>query len=84
MTATLRERCKAFLQKAQQDAILRQNNPVEELMSFVMSEQGRAADKKLEPTLPLVLYFGNESDREEFVTLMHAAKPDWVAKRWPR
>jgi len=81
---TLRERCKQFLQTAQQDAMLRQGSPVDDLMAFVITEMGRAADEKLEPTVPLALYFGNEADRDEFVALMHEAKPGWITKRWSR
>lgn len=81
---TLRDRCKEFYQKAQQDAMLRQGSPVDDLMAFVLSEIGRGADEKLESTVPLCLYFGNEPDREEFVALMHEAKPGWITKRWPR
>lgn len=80
---TLRDRCKQFYQKAQQDAMLRQGSPVDDLMAFVMSEQGRAADKSLKDTLPLVLYFGNEEDREGFMAAVHEAKPGMIAKRVP-
>jgi len=80
---TLRDRCKAFYQKAQQDAMLRQGSPVDDLMAFVLAEKGRAADKRLEPTLPLVLYFGSVQDREEFIAVVHEAKPGMVAKRMP-
>lgn len=81
--ASLRDRCKRFYQKAQQDAMLRQGSPVDDLMAFVMSEQGRAADESLKDTLPLVLYFGNEADREEFIAIVRDAKPGMVAKRMP-
>lgn len=53
------------------------------LMAFVMSEKGRAADESLKDTLPLVLYFGSEADREEFVAIVHEAKPGMIAKRMP-
>ena len=41
---TFRDRCKAFYQSMQTNALLRQSSPVDDLMAFVMSEQGRAAD----------------------------------------
>lgn len=77
----LRDRCKAHLQKASLDAILRQNDPVEELMAFVISEIGRAADDKLEETLPLCLYFASKEDRDDFVALMRRAKPNMRTKK---
>lgn len=78
---TLRERCKNFLGVMQRNQIMRQGSPVDDLLEFVVSEQGRAADKSLEETLPLVLYFGTEEDREEFVQLVMAAKPGMRAKK---
>ena len=36
----LRDRCKAFLHKAQMDAFLRQGSPVDDLVAFVISERG--------------------------------------------
>jgi hypothetical protein len=79
----LRERCKAFYQKAQQDAMLRQNSPVDELVNFVVSEIGRAADERLNDSLPLCLYFHSKEDREEFVAAVHEAKPNMIARKWP-
>lgn len=80
---SLRERCKRFYQKAQRDAMLRQGSPVDDLMAFVMSEQGRTADVSLKDTLPLVLYFSTEADREEFMAVVREAKPGMVAKKMP-
>lgn len=80
---TLRDRCKAFYQKAQRDAMLRQNSPVDELLNFVVSEIGRAADSRLESSLPLCLYFNTEEDRAEFVAAVHEAKPGMIARKWP-
>lgn len=79
----LRDRCKKFYQKAQQGGILRQGSPVDDLMAFVMSEQGRSADKSLKDTLPLLLYFGTGTDREEFIALMRDAKPGMISKKMP-
>lgn len=82
MTA-LRERCKAFYQRQTRDAILRQGDPVETLVAFVISEQGRAADNRLDDTLPLCLYFATADDRAEFIALVREAKPDLVMKEMP-
>ncbi len=78
---SLRERCKAHLQKMKMDGILRQNDPVQDLMEFVISEIGRAADSKLEETLPLCLYFASEQDRDEFVEAVQFMKPGMRAKK---
>lgn len=42
---TLRERCKQFCQKTQQDAMLRQGDPVEDLVAFVVAEIHRVSKK---------------------------------------
>ena len=80
---TLMDRCKQFHQKAQRDAMLRQGSPVDDLMAFVLSEQGRAADESLKDTLPVVLYFGGDDDREEFMAAVREAKPGMMSKRMP-
>lgn len=82
MADILRDRCRAFLEKAQRDAIMRQGSPVDDLMAFVMAERGRAADPDLAETLPLVLYFGSAEEREEFVAAVQAVKP-MITKRVP-
>ena len=79
----LRERCKAMLSMLQMDALLRQGDPVADLMAFVMAEKGRSADAALEDTLPLVLYFGTKEDREEFVAVVREAKPGMYSKHLP-
>lgn len=81
--AALRERCKAMLSMIQMDAMLRQGDPVSDLMAFVMAEKGRAADPALADTLPLVLYFGTKEDREEFVAVVREAKPGMYSKHLP-
>lgn len=83
MGGTLRDRCKQILNQINKDAILRQGSSVETLTAFVLSETGRKADPRLEPTAPLVLYFLNKEAREEFVEMTRAANPQWVAKRMP-
>lgn len=37
--------------------------------------------KELEGTLPLVLYFGNDKDRDEFISVFHEAMPNAVSKK---
>lgn len=83
MSDKLRDRCKAMYQQMQRDAILRQGSPVDDLMAFVLAEVGRTADASLEESLPCVLYFGSDADREEFIALVHEAKPGMIAKRMP-
>jgi hypothetical protein len=80
---SLRNRCKALYQKIQQDAMFRQGSPVDDLMTFVIAERGRAADDSLAEALPLCLYFGSDHDREEIVALVHEVKPNTIAKRMP-
>lgn len=79
----LRDRCKEFYQTMQRNAMLRQGSPVDDLTDFVTAERGRAADDSLKDTKPLVLYFGNDTDREEFVALVHEVKLNMIAKRMP-
>jgi hypothetical protein len=38
-------------------------------------------DAGLQGTLPLLLYFGSEADRDEFMEMMKEAKPNMVAKK---
>ena len=81
--ASLRDRCREFLAKAQRDAIMRQGSPVDDLMAFVVAETGRSADLRLEETLPLCLYFATNADRDEFIAAVREAKPGMVMKRMP-
>ncbi len=78
---TLRDRCKEFYQKAQRDAMMRQGSPVDDLMAFVMAEQGRTADKSLKDALPLVLYFADDAERDEFIALWREARPGSITKK---
>jgi hypothetical protein len=57
--------------------------PIDDLMAFVNAEKGRAADDSLKDTLPVILYFGSEADREGFMALAHEALPGMTAKRMP-
>lgn len=79
----LRDRCRVLHQEMALNALLRQGDPVEDLMAFVIAETGRAADPALKDSLPLCLYFGNAQDRDEFVALIREAKPGLVTKKLP-
>ena len=81
---TLRGRCTKFLT----DMI--RNMPsahvdelVSDLMDFVVAETGRTAEERLDQSLPLCLYFATKENREEFVALMHEARPHMIVKRMP-
>lgn len=80
---TLRERCRMFLDQHTRNSIMRVGSPVDDLMAFVNAEKGRAADESLRDTLPLILYFGSEQDRDEFMAAMRAEKPGMMAKKLP-
>lgn len=81
--SSLRERCRQMLGTLSQNAVLRQGSPVDDLMAFVLAEIGRSADDRLAETLPLVLYFPNDQDRDEFVAAVQEAKPGMVSKKLP-
>lgn len=51
------------------------------LVEFICAEIGRSADSSLENTLPLVLYFENDKDRDEFIDAVKAEKPTMVARK---
>jgi hypothetical protein len=80
---TLEERCRQFLSTQQQRAIMRTGSPVRELMGFVLAERGRSADKSLEESLPLVLYFASAEDREEMVAAIQEAQPNLISRPMP-
>lgn len=80
---TLRERCKKFLDQAAMDAMLRQGSPLDNLIAFVTAEYGRAADEMLDQSKPLVLYFGSDADRDEFIAMVREAKPGMMTKKLP-
>ena len=62
---------------------MRVGDPVKDLMDFVETEKGRSADRSLENTKALVLYFSTEQDREGFLALVHEVKPNMITKRMP-
>ena len=76
---TLRERCRAFLFDSSPDSM----DEIDNLVAFIASEIGRAADERLEDTVPLCLYFGSDADRREFIDAVQMAKPGMISKRWP-
>lgn len=80
---TLRERCREMLGVLQRDAMLRQGNPVESLLAFVLAEKGRAADASLESTKPLVLYFADDTQREEFLDIWKGLHIGSITKELP-
>jgi hypothetical protein len=83
MMMSLRERCKEFYQRMGRNAMMRQGDPVDDLLAFVLAERGRTADERLDDTLLLVLYFGSREDRDAFVTIVREVKPGMVTKESP-
>lgn len=81
--SNLRTRCKAFLDQARLNGIMRQGSPVDDLMAFVVSETGRQADDRLAEALPLCLYFETDADRDEFIAAVQEAKPNMTARKVP-
>lgn len=79
----LRDRCRELYGRLSRDAMLRQGDPVETITAFVVSELGRAADSRLDDTLPLCLYFATKEDREGFIADIRAALPGMVMKEVP-
>jgi len=77
----LRQRCGEFYQRLSRDAMLRQGDPVQSILEFVVAETGRKAEPALKDTLPLCLYFRNAEEREAFVALMLEARPDMISRR---
>lgn len=81
---TLRERCQAVVDKISRDAILRQGSAADTLLEFVLAEKGRAAAAdRLAESLPLVLYFTTDADREDFIAVIHEAKPGMIVRTVP-
>lgn len=80
---SLRDRCLAFHQQQSRNAMLRQGDPVEDLLAFVVAETGRTADERLADAAPLCLYFPTAEDRSEFIELIREAKPHMVMKEMP-
>jgi hypothetical protein len=82
---TLKDRCIKFLSNTTDEVRLQGRNlwTVDDLVDFVRSEIGRAADEALEGSEPLVLYFVDDKDRREFVDAVVEANPGFISRRWP-
>lgn len=80
---TLRERCLKFYQQQGRNAMLRQGDPVEDLVAFVLAEKGRSADKRLEDSLPLVMYCPDEESRKELAAAFRETHPNSMTKKMP-
>lgn len=78
---SFRERCKAILQEIDHDAMLRQHSPVETLMAFVISEKGRG--HMVDGVKPLVLYFTDDAERDEFIAIWRAEHPGSISRKMP-
>ena len=74
----LRARCRHLLDTLNRDAMLRQNDPVATLVAFVLAERGR--DVAGDEVVPLVHYFADEAERDEFKTIWHEVHP--AARTW--
>lgn len=83
MAETLRDRCREIYGTMNRDSILRQHDPIDTLEAFVLSERGRAADDALTGAKPVILYFGSDEDRDEFMALVREAKPGLMTKALP-
>jgi hypothetical protein len=53
----------------------------DDLIGFVISEIGRAAEQNFEKSLPLCLYFDTEEDREEFIAAFRKVHPNAFMKK---
>ena len=60
--------------------MLRQHDPIETILNFVVAEIGRRADYSLETTLPLCLYFPTIEEREAFAKAIFDLNPNWVTR----
>lgn len=82
MSNDLRARCAEYIRKQSRDAILRQGNPVEDLVEFVIAETGRAmAGSTLDDSYPVCAYFETRDDRDEFVALALGTRASWRVKK---
>ncbi len=79
--STLRQRCVQFIERKTHPA----DDPVDlvdDLMAFVLAEEGRAADPRLQESLPLVLYCGDEESREAVIAAF-ASRPGVRSRKMP-
>lgn len=56
---------------------------IEAAIGAVLAERGQAAAPELAGTKPVVLFFGSDVDRDEFMALIAEAKPGMVARKVP-
>lgn len=75
---TLRQRCAAYAQR-----FLKKRPTEDDLLALVLVEIGRRTTDSLQDSKALVMYFGNNADREEMIQAVHEVKPDMIAKRVP-
>lgn len=78
-----RKRCADLVSRLRTDAMLRQNDPVQTVMEFVIAERGAAEFPPSAQLKPLVLYFGSDEDRAGFIALVREAQPALVAHEIP-
>jgi hypothetical protein len=79
---TLRERCGEKLHELHSlsRSPLNRERQIDVLLEFIVSEQGRAADPRLERALPLVLYFKDDKERDGFIKAT-AQQLGWRSKK---
>lgn len=80
---TLHDRCKEFLHQQTMNEMLNGGSPIDDLVAFVVAENGRTGHQSLDQSLPLCLYFANTTDREEFINEFRKAKPNMITKKMP-
>jgi hypothetical protein len=76
----LRARCAQILSEGRYDT---HQETVDRLEAFVIAEIGRSASTQFEKSAPLCLYFTADADREEFIEIFMAAKPNVVTRKMP-
>jgi hypothetical protein len=81
VTKQLRERCREMLSTLSRDAILRQNNPVETLMAFVLSERGRERSPELTHLKAIILYFADNDGRESLIDFLKTQCPNTITQK---
>lgn len=77
---SLRDRCARLLDSLHPAP---STSNIDSLVAFVVAETGRKADRRLEQSLPLVLYFTDDAARDEFIAAFHEAKPNVLVKKLP-
>lgn len=74
---TLLDRCRDFMAPYRVGMEPADDRDAQKLIDFVCVEVGRAADPRLDQSLPLVLYFDNDGDRQAMIEAVQAEKPNW-------